>query len=157
METIRVHVRFRPAPSDTSSGHHGPWKSTRDERVLGAVNYTATSANVHLHGVRHHFSGFHRVHGVLASQEEVFDSVGREAVTSFTAGVTVALLAYGQARSGRSFTMFGDGDTVSNAGLVFRAARQLFDFISSKDTHTEYSVSVSCICICGGAVHDLLN
>ena len=53
----------------------------------------------------------HDLHGAsYASQQTVFDDLGRDVLENAWAGYNVCLFAYGQTGSGKSYSMVGYGD-----------------------------------------------
>ena len=58
-----------------------------------------------------------------ASQQTVFDDLGRDVLENAWAGYNVCLFAYGQTGSGKSYSMVGYGD---EEGIVPRACREIF-------------------------------
>jgi hypothetical protein len=76
-----------------------------------------------------------RVFEAAASQEEVYEVVGRERVAKVVEGFNVCVLAYGQTGSGKTHTMFGPDDVLADwrtssrerHGLALRAISDLFE------------------------------
>ncbi|XP_063702581.1 kinesin-like protein KIF13B isoform X3 [Culicoides brevitarsis] len=93
----------------------------------------------------------------FASQENVFDSVGRDILENAFQGYNACIFAYGQTGSGKSYTMMGTQDN-QNKGIIPRLCDQLFESIS-KNTNDEltYKVEVSYMEIYNEKVHDLLD
>ena len=71
---------------------------------------------------------------VDATQQSVYDVVGRERIAKVVKGINVCLLCYGQTGSGKTHTMFGPESVLSNwrtasredHGLAIRAMSDLF-------------------------------
>ena len=69
-----------------------------------------------------------------ASQQDVYEQVGKRRVARVVEGFNVCLLAYGQTGSGKTHTMYGSDETLSNLvgsreadhGLALRAISDLF-------------------------------
>jgi hypothetical protein len=59
-----------------------------------------------------------------ASQEDMFESVGRPMVDAVMEGFNASILAYGQTSSGKTFTMMG---SANNEGLIPRIARAIME------------------------------
>jgi hypothetical protein len=91
-----------------------------------------------------------------ASQETVFDELGRDLLENAWAGYNVCLVAYGQTGSGKSYSMMGGGGGGGgdHAGVVPRAAREIFDRMRGDDSAR---VEVTMIEIYNERVKDLLN
>lgn len=62
-------------------------------------------------------------------QQTVFDRVVRPVVTSFLNGFNGTVFAYGQTGSGKTFTMHGDVKNPQNAGVTWRVAQQIIQFV----------------------------
>ncbi|XP_055686060.1 kinesin-like protein KIF13A isoform X2 [Lutzomyia longipalpis] len=91
----------------------------------------------------------------FASQETVFDSVGRDILDNAFQGYNACIFAYGQTGSGKSYTMMGTGDS---KGIIPRLCDELFYEISHRQTpDLSYKVEVSYMEIYNEKVHDLLD
>ncbi|XP_037034787.1 kinesin-like protein KIF13B isoform X4 [Bradysia coprophila] len=91
----------------------------------------------------------------FASQEQVFDSVGRDILQNAFQGYNACIFAYGQTGSGKSYTMMGTQD---NKGIIPRLCDLLFYSIAQKQTpDLSYKVEVSYMEIYNEKVHDLLD
>uniref|UniRef100_A0A7S3GHZ0 Kinesin motor domain-containing protein n=1 Tax=Palpitomonas bilix TaxID=652834 RepID=A0A7S3GHZ0_9EUKA len=117
---------------------------------------------------------FDRVLDAQCTQEDAFDSVGKEVVEAALDGVNGTIFAYGQTGSGKTYTIFGSGrywehagaSTVrgseshsvpADAGLVPRSLKMIFDYIYDTSDTTEFRVLVSFLQIYMEQVMDLLN
>ncbi|XP_058066317.1 kinesin-like protein KIF13A [Anopheles bellator] len=91
----------------------------------------------------------------FASQELVFDNVGRDILENAFQGYNACIFAYGQTGSGKSYTMMGNQD---NKGIIPRLCDELFASIAAKQTdELTYKVEVSYMEIYNEKVHDLLD
>ncbi|XP_033155446.1 kinesin-like protein KIF13B isoform X5 [Drosophila mauritiana] len=91
----------------------------------------------------------------FASQETVFDCVGRGILDNAFQGYNACIFAYGQTGSGKSYTMMG---TQESKGIIPRLCDQLFSAIANKSTpELMYKVEVSYMEIYNEKVHDLLD
>ena len=78
-----------------------------------------------------------------ASQEEVYEVVGRDRVAQVVKGFNVCLVAYGQTGSGKTHTMFGPEEVLTNwrgspadqHGIALRAMSDLFE-AAAADAYT---------------------
>jgi hypothetical protein len=70
-----------------------------------------------------------------ASQEQIFQELGRDVIINALSGYNCCVFAYGQTGSGKTYTMMGDSDSNTNAGLIPRICNKLFD-------HTQQSVTL---------------
>ncbi|XP_043645613.1 kinesin-like protein KIF13B isoform X6 [Drosophila teissieri] len=91
----------------------------------------------------------------FASQETVFDCVGRGILDNAFQGYNACIFAYGQTGSGKSYTMMGSQES---KGIIPRLCDQLFSAIANKSTpELMYKVEVSYMEIYNEKVHDLLD
>ncbi|KAG7205851.1 hypothetical protein KM043_007787 [Ampulex compressa] len=91
----------------------------------------------------------------FASQEVVFDALGRDILDNAFQGYNACIFAYGQTGSGKSYTMMGSGD---NKGIIPRLCDNLFDMIAKQQSsELSYKVEVSYMEIYNEKVHDLLD
>ncbi|XP_076261045.1 kinesin heavy chain 73 isoform X3 [Rhynchophorus ferrugineus] len=91
----------------------------------------------------------------FASQEVVFDSLGRDILDNAFQGYNACIFAYGQTGSGKSYTMMGSQD---NKGIIPRLCDTLFGLIAEKqNSELSYKVEVSYMEIYNEKVHDLLD
>lgn len=103
--------------------------------------------------------GFDHVFGQTATQEEVFDAVGRPLVEKMLSGFNCSLLAYGQSGNGKTYTMGLDGqseieNSPKDAGIIIRTLRSIFEAVQEGDS---VSVEVSFIEIYNERIYDLLS
>ncbi|XP_031830458.1 kinesin-like protein KIF13A isoform X9 [Nomia melanderi] len=91
----------------------------------------------------------------FASQEVVFDALGRDILDNAFQGYNACIFAYGQTGSGKSYTMMGSGE---NKGIIPRLCDNLFDMIAKQQSsELTYKVEVSYMEIYNEKVHDLLD
>ncbi|KAE8737577.1 hypothetical protein FOCC_FOCC016961, partial [Frankliniella occidentalis] len=91
----------------------------------------------------------------FASQEEVFDSLGRDILENAFEGYNACIFAYGQTGSGKSYTMMGGRDS---KGIIPRLCDALFDTIEKRQSaELSCKVEVSYMEIYNEKVHDLLD
>ncbi|XP_067009212.2 kinesin-like protein KIF13A [Anabrus simplex] len=91
----------------------------------------------------------------FASQEIVFDCLGRDILDNAFQGYNACIFAYGQTGSGKSYTMMGSQD---NKGIIPRLCDSLFDMIAKQQSsELTYKVEVSYMEIYNEKVHDLLD
>jgi ArsR family metal-binding transcriptional regulator len=84
------------------------------------------------------------------SNQLVFKKSLAPALSNVLKGYQTTVLCYGMTGAGKTFTMFGDGDTKvrksPNAGLVYQAVQELFDIINRiEDENVGIGVRVSFI------------
>jgi kinesin family protein 13 len=77
----------------------------------------------------------------FASQEVVFDSLGRDILDNAFQGYNACIFAYGQTGSGKSYSMMGTQD---NKGIIPRLCDSLFGLIAKQQSsELTYKVEVS--------------
>ena len=89
-----------------------------------------------------------------ASQSEVFDAIGRPAVTAFLRGADVKVVAHGPVASGKSFTMRGPVD-FRQRGLVPRIINELYGRLR-RDEGVEASITATYVEVYNERLVDLL-
>ncbi|CAF0816111.1 unnamed protein product [Adineta ricciae] len=90
-----------------------------------------------------------------ASQQKVFNDLGRDVIKNAFDGFNCSLFAYGQTGSGKSYSMVGYG---VNRGIIPIACDELFHQIqSTKSSSVRYEVSLSMMEIYNEQVRDLLT
>lgn len=91
----------------------------------------------------------------FASQEVVFDCLGRDILDNAFQGYNACIFAYGQTGSGKSYTMMGSQDS---KGIIPRLCDSLFGLIAKQQSsQLSYKVEVSYMEIYNEKVHDLLD
>ncbi|XP_049293780.1 kinesin-like protein KIF13A isoform X1 [Anopheles funestus] len=91
----------------------------------------------------------------FASQELVFNNIGRDILENAFQGYNACIFAYGQTGSGKSYTMMGSQES---KGIIPRLCDELFASIAAKQTdELSYKVEVSYMEIYNEKVHDLLD
>jgi kinesin family member 1 len=64
--------------------------------------------------------------GPYATQDSVFDDLGRPVLMSALEGRNVCLFAYGQTGAGKSFSMLGKSEPQTQQGIIPRTCREIF-------------------------------
>ncbi|XP_053307979.1 kinesin-like protein KIF1B isoform X11 [Spea bombifrons] len=93
----------------------------------------------------------------FASQNRVYNDIGKEMLEHAFEGYNVCIFAYGQTGAGKSYTMMGKQEE-SQAGIIPQLCEDLFEKIN--DNHNDevsFSVEVSYMEIYCERVRDLLN
>ena len=110
---VTVVARVRDCPHGTDSSSRapvitvdGPTATLVDSRSAKTDNFTYDTTFC-----SHDPSAAH-----YASQEEVFDSVGKPFIEPIFDGYNCTLMAYGQSGSGKTYTMAGTSTDASDAG-----------------------------------------
>ncbi|XP_053433233.1 kinesin-like protein KIF1B isoform X9 [Nycticebus coucang] len=93
----------------------------------------------------------------FASQNRVYNDIGKEMLLHAFEGYNVCIFAYGQTGAGKSYTMMGKQEE-SQAGIIPQLCEELFEKISDNcNEEMSYSVEVSYMEIYCERVRDLLN
>jgi len=74
-----------------------------------------------------------------SSQDQVFETVGADVITSALDGYNGTLMCYGQTGAGKTFTMTGATESYKQRGLIPRSLSQLFKEIEERP---EYAITV---------------
>ncbi|XP_075762870.1 kinesin-like protein KIF1B isoform X4 [Pelodiscus sinensis] len=93
----------------------------------------------------------------FASQNRVYNDIGKEMLLHAFEGYNVCIFAYGQTGAGKSYTMMGKQEE-SQAGIIPQLCEELFEKINdNSNEEISYSVEVSYMEIYCERVRDLLN
>ncbi|TFK13757.1 MAGUK p55 subfamily member 4 [Platysternon megacephalum] len=93
----------------------------------------------------------------FASQNRVYNDIGKEMLLHAFEGYNVCIFAYGQTGAGKSYTMMGKQEE-SQAGIIPQLCEELFEQINDNSNEAmSYSVEVSYMEIYCERVRDLLN
>jgi kinesin family member 6/9 len=137
--SIRTFLRIRPSrdPSglfvqDEDDSSRLKFEIPVELKAGVLVNNTQT---------RHDFK-FTNILGPLATQEEVFNMIGRDAVINVLDGYNSTIFAYGQTGSGKTFTVTGGAERYVDRGIIPRGLSLLFGEFR-KRSDTQYTCHVS--------------
>ncbi|KAM3824018.1 kinesin-like protein KIF1B isoform 1-T2 [Vipera latastei] len=93
----------------------------------------------------------------FASQNRVYNDIGKEMLLHAFEGYNVCIFAYGQTGAGKSYTMMGKQEE-NQAGIIPQLCEELFEKINDNSNEDmSYSVEVSYMEIYCERVRDLLN
>ncbi|XP_051493195.1 kinesin-like protein KIF1B isoform X4 [Apus apus] len=93
----------------------------------------------------------------FASQNRVYNDIGKEMLLHAFEGYNVCIFAYGQTGAGKSYTMMGKQEE-GQAGIIPQLCEELFEKINdNSNEEMSYSVEVSYMEIYCERVRDLLN
>jgi len=154
-ETISVHLRLKPTKK--VSGYLG----------VDDIDPTIVRVNIPERGVSRedgyvnnsktqYSFRFNSVLPIEAKQEDVFNTVGRAAVTNVLDGINSTIFAYGQTGSGKTFTITGGVDSYDQRGIIPRAISMVFQRFAS-DPGSSYSCHISYLEIYNENGFDLLD
>ncbi|ONK57135.1 uncharacterized protein A4U43_C10F16970 [Asparagus officinalis] len=106
---------------------------------------------------------FDKVFGPSAKQRDLYDQAVIPIVNEVLEGFNCTIFAYGQTGTGKTYTMEGEcrrsksgpnGQLPSDAGVIPRAVKQIFDTLESQNA--EYSVKVTFLELYNEEITDLL-
>ncbi|OVA10015.1 Kinesin [Macleaya cordata] len=106
---------------------------------------------------------FDKVFGPTAQQKDLYEQAVVPIVNEVLEGFNCTIFAYGQTGTGKTFTMEGEcrksksgpkGQLPSEAGVIPRAVKQIFDTLESQNA--EYSVKVTFLELYNEEITDLL-
>jgi len=139
-DCVRVFVRVRP-PTEREQLHAGQPVVAIDRNTHSVI----------LGGSRPGSFTFDGVQGEEATQDEIFDQVGRGVGASCLAGYNSSLYVYGQTGAGKTYTMFGPSASApltradERRGLGWRLLEQVFEEILWRSKQED---GVSYVCRC---------
>lgn len=154
MASIKVYARVRPSRRAT-------------ERIATSetsVSITTGNAEASEVSTKHsttpkltHEFAFTRVFNATASQEEVFETAGKEIAVKFLDGYNGTIFAYGQTGSGKTYTMEGSARKFSERGLIPRVLSFVYGELEKRSDGEEFTVHISYMEIYQDSGYDLLN
>lgn len=102
---------------------------------------------------------FDKVFGPTSQQKDLYDQAVSPIVNEVLEGYNCTIFAYGQTGTGKTYTMEGgarkkNGEFPSDAGVIPRAVRQIFDILEAQNA--EYSMKVTFLELYNEEVTDLL-
>ncbi|RWR95516.1 kinesin-like protein KIN-5D [Cinnamomum micranthum f. kanehirae] len=103
---------------------------------------------------------FDKVFGPTSQQKDLFDQAISPIVNEVLEGYNCTIFAYGQTGTGKTYTMEGggkknkNGEFPSDAGVIPRAVRQIFDTLEAQNA--EYSMKVTFLELYNEEISDLL-
>uniref|UniRef100_A0A8C6BC41 Kinesin-like protein n=1 Tax=Monodon monoceros TaxID=40151 RepID=A0A8C6BC41_MONMO len=149
----KVHAFVRVKPTDDFA--HEMIKYGDDNKTIdihlkkntrrGVVNNQQTDWSFKLDGVLHD-----------ASQDLVYETVGKDVVSQALNGYNGTIMCYGQTGAGKTYTMTGATENYKHRGILPRALQQVFKMIEERPTQT-ITVRVSYLEIYNESLFDLLS
>ena len=101
---------------------------------------------------------FHGLFPPSTTQDTVFDTIGKQCVTSLLDGYNSTIFAYGQTGSGKTYTITGGADSYEDRGIIPRTLSYLFGQLEGRQAdNVAYTVRVSYLEIYNEAGYDLLD
>lgn len=151
ISAVQVVVRFRPPVMDDEQQDSISFSIHPNGRSVSS----ADSAYVF---------DFNKAFGEAATQDDIFEAVGKPIVSDVLSGYNGTILAYGQTSSGKTHSMYGPGNVAIDSvpsdlqGIVPKASRFVFDHIeASVDYDTEITLRCSFMEVYKEKMQDLLR
>ncbi|CAI9759181.1 unnamed protein product [Fraxinus pennsylvanica] len=151
---VQVIVRCRPLSEDEMRMHTPVVISCNDNRrEVCAVQNIANKQ------IDRTFL-FDKVFGQSSQQKDLYDQAVWPIVFEVLEGYNCTIFAYGQTGTGKTYTMEGggsrkkNGEFPSDAGVIPRAVRQIFDILEAQNA--EYSMKVTFLELYNEEITDLL-
>ena len=165
---IQVFARIRPSKHFSPSHlQFDPYNNGVTLTLPTAASLPSTIAPVHADQFTRDYINNQRLvypftfHGLFppsATQEAVFDSIGRQCVVSLLDGYNSTIFAYGQTGSGKTYTITGGADSYEDRGIIPRTLSYLFQQLEGRQaSNVTYTVRVSYLEIYNEAGYDLLD
>jgi kinesin family protein 1 len=134
MHRVVVAARVRPYLDAEREMSNNPfyWNYVTVEdgrRVL--LGNPKTPADVKTFKLDHAFNSFDPSALNYAAQTALYTAIGHPVLRSLTHGLDSSVVAYGGAMTGKSFTLFGRGETGPGAGLLPQLCADLFTLRTS--------------------------
>ena len=148
---ITIFLRVRPTKKPS-----GYFNFDREE---GKVDFEIPVEQIqgHVNNTRQNYKfKFNGLFDMKANQEEVFDGVAVQAVTSALAGFNSTIFAYGQTGSGKTFTITGGAERYVDRGIIPRALSYIFNE-STKNSERKITLYISYMEIYNETAYDLLD
>lgn len=149
---IQVYVRIRP--SKQSSNYFAVDELDHDSLTFNLPD-SYKSEYINNTKLKHSFN-FNGILEMKASQEDVFKTVGVEAVQNALDGFNSTVFAYGQTGSGKTFTLTGGPERYSDRGIIPRAISTLFQEFRTR-SDMQYKCYISYLEIYMEQGYDLLD
>ncbi|KAJ6830762.1 kinesin-like protein KIN-5C [Iris pallida] len=154
---VQVLLRCRPFSEDELRNNAPQVITCNDFQREVAVSQTIAGKQID------RVFTFDKVFGPSARQKDLYEQAVVPIVNEVLEGFNCTIFAYGQTGTGKTFTMEGDcrkakigrnGKLPSEAGVIPRAVKQIFDTLESQNA--EYSVKVTFLELYNEEITDLL-
>ncbi|CAI9297888.1 unnamed protein product [Lactuca saligna] len=150
---VQVIVRCRPLSDDETKAHTPVVITcTENKKEVCAVQHIANKQ------IDRSFV-FDKVFGPNSQQRDLYHAAVSPIVFEVLEGYNCTIFAYGQTGTGKTYTMEGggrkkNGEFPSDAGVIPRAVRQIFDILEAQNA--EYSMKVTFLELYNEEITDLL-
>ncbi|CAA2994236.1 kinesin KIN-5D [Olea europaea subsp. europaea] len=150
---VQVIVRCRPLSEDEMRMHTPVVISCNDNRREVCAVQTIANKQIDRTFL------FDKVFGPSSQQKDLYDQAVWPIVFEVLEGYNCTIFAYGQTGTGKTYTMEGgsrkkNGEFPSDAGVIPRAVRQIFDILEAQNA--EYSMKVTFLELYNEEITDLL-
>ena len=137
---IRVAVRCRPLNDAEKNSNQASAVTCDLETNTVKVSYGSTSKKLT------RTLDFDKVFGMYSRQNEVYDSMVKPIVDECLNGFNCTIFAYGPTGTGKTHTMSGDLSDESHWGMIPRAAKTIFEHVTSDGADCAVKISYLEIC-----------
>jgi len=160
MTSVKVAVRLRPF----NERERGLKDAGHCISIINGQSVVTTDphgkGNDHKFSFDHAFDSSDKGTAGFASQDAVFDSIGRDILDGTMAGYNGTVFAYGQTGSGKTYTMMGLSEPSEEKGVIPRLCEALFAEVkarSTEDPALRFEVQCAYMEIYNEKVFDLLD
>ena len=158
VNNVKVYCRFRPQNASERALNGQPCHEVLDDQSVQLLPAGATaSAPATPGGGFGDPFVFDQVFDVNSTQQEVYDSVGRDLVAQCLDGYHCTCFAYGQTGAGKTHTMMGSRSDEHEAGIIPRVVADIFSHINAASADNEFTVKASYVEIYLERIRDLLR
>lgn len=146
-ESVKVAVRIRPINKNEQAENATSIITASDNTVTICDPTTSLTKNF----------GFDYIFDGVATNETIYNSIGKDIVKYACNGYNCCILAYGQTGSGKTYTMLNyakQNSAITEFGLIPHIASEL---LTMSSPNIEYQVAVSFVEIYAEKIFDLLS
>ncbi|CAD8114267.1 unnamed protein product [Paramecium sonneborni] len=147
---IDVFLRVRPTKNPSNL-----FKLNKDEGTAEFTIPKNPDQGYINNQIEKHTFNFAGVFPTDTTQEEIFDKIAKDVVDSAIEGYNGTIFAYGQTGSGKTYSMTGNPEARSSAGIIPRTLYHIYDY-ARRESELIIDVTISYLEIYGGSGYDLL-
>lgn len=97
---------------------------------------------------------YDKIFGTDDKQVDVFNTVGTEVLGAVFAGYNIAIIAYGNTGAGKTFTMFGEGNSELK-GLIPRLLEEICQVFNKPGAYHKHNIQISYVQVYNDQIQDL--
>ena len=154
---VEVYARLKPCFSRYGSVHYAIDPIPKNRRSLKVLVPKLLKYGQVANNLRDFIDfSFKDAFDINAPQEEVFEKVSKEVVSTCLDGYNGTIFAYGQTGSGKTYTMSG-ADSWKLRGIIPRVLTYIFDELEKRKANVEYNLYISYMEIYNENAYDLLD